>query len=116
MISSSRTSTAPTGTSPRAPAAAASRSAARMKPASRPSSAGSATAIVRGIRRRGGGEKQRRVDEVGVERYAEMQVGTGGAPRGSNLANDAAGLHPLPDLYVDLAQVAVHRDQAATMV
>src|SRR5207253_8306177 len=70
MMSSPRTSTAPTGTSPAAPAATASASADRMKTLSRPPSG----AIMRLVGARlGGREKQRRIDEGRVQRHAEVR-------------------------------------------
>ena len=87
-----RTSTAPTGTSPFAAAARACSSAARMKAASRP---GSPVPVIGG---RGGGrrQEQRRIDEIRVQRHAEVQVRPGGAAGRADLADHARRRAPAP--------------------
>src|SRR2546427_12360819 len=108
MMSSPRTSTAPTGTSPAAPAATASASADRMKTLSRPPSG----AIMRLVGARlGGQEKQRRIDEGRVQRHAEVQMGTRGTSRRADLADDVPGVHLRAALHADRAQVAVRSEE-----
>src|SRR5215475_7527888 len=102
MISPSRTSTAPTGTSPADAAARAHSSAVRMKAASRPSSV---AAVMRLARRGHGRQEQGRIDEDRIQRDAEVQVRTRDAARGPDLAEQRSGLQVLPGTHVDLAEV-----------
>ena len=48
-----------------------------------------------------GGQKQCRVDELAVERYAEMQMRTGHATGGPDLANDRPAPNRITNAEVD---------------
>src|ERR1700722_18592446 len=118
MTESPRTKSAPTGTSPRARAAVACSSATRMKPSSRPPSAGRfmrSRCWWRG-RCRWRWQEQGGIHEHGVERNTKVQVRSGDAAGSADLAEHRACLQHFPGVHLDLAQVAVHGEEAAAVI
>src|SRR5579871_1993049 len=81
-----------------------------MKAASRPSST-RAVMLCRSRR-----QKQRRINEYGVQRHTEMQVRSGHSPGRADLAEHLAGPHVRAALYTDRAQMAVHGDESSTVI
>src|SRR5579862_1673342 len=109
-ICSPRTSKAPTGTSPFAAAARACSIANTMKAASRPSSA-------RAVMRCGSRwQKQRGIDEYGVQCHTEMQVRSGHSPGCPDPADHLADPHARAALHLDRAQMAVHGDESRAVI
>src|SRR5258706_4373441 len=56
-------------------------------------------------------QEPRRVDEAAIQRHPEVQVRSGYAAGGADLADDVAALDHGANLHADQRQVAVHRDQ-----
>ncbi len=63
-----------------------------------------------------GRQEQCRVDELAVERDAEVQMRTGHAPGGPDLADDRAAPNRIADADADGRQMAVHGDQPLAVV
>ena len=112
MTASPRTSTAPTGTSPRSAAAPRLLERGAHEAHVRPRLAHAALRRLRRRRR----QKQRRIDEVRVERHAEVQVRPGHAPGRPDLADHRARRDALARVHADCAQVAVHGDETRAVI
>src|ERR1044071_4857827 len=61
-------------------------------------------------------QEQGRVDHGAIQRDAPMQVRAGDTAGGADFTEQSAGLDAIPELHGQLAEMAVHGDQAMTVI